>query len=193
MIKTLVSSLALAVVALGANALVPRTASADACSDLAAIVQNPQGGTGGEAAAASIRANAQQLQQALCPGGTAADASAPASTPAQLGAQVVASSCGDYVEPPMPPAGATAAQIRAGVGAFNTWAASSNPAMSCRGAEISKAQRDTAVYDAAALVWQQHYIAEITQMQAVFAQFQPPAAQAEQPTHRNRGSLGRDN
>jgi hypothetical protein len=200
MMKTLVSTLALAFVALAANVFAPNVAHADACSDLAAIVQNPQGGTGGEAAAASIRANAERLQQSLCVNGAAADASAPSHTPAQLAAVDAQSSCGPYTAPPMPPAGATPAQMRAGVGAFNTWAAASNASMSCHGAEIHAAQRDTVVYDAAALVWQQHYIAQVGELQAAFNQFQAPAApegqqqqQQQQSNHRNRGSLGRDN
>ena len=184
MIRTVFSSLALALVAFSANALVaPRAAHADACSDLAAIVQNPQGGTGGEAAAASIRARAQALQQKLCPGGAAADASAPTNTPAQLAAATIPSSCPAYSDPPQPAAGATRAQIRSSIATFNSWATASNTSMACHNTEIVKAQRDAAVYDAAALVWQQRFVAQITDLQATFTRLQPPAQPAEERHH----------
>lgn len=168
MIKTLISSLALAFVALSANALAPRAAHADTCSDLAAIVQNPQGGAGGAVAAEQIKARAQSLSTILCPNGAAADAAVPANTPAQLGASPSPSTCPAYTDPPMPAAGATRAQIRAGATEFNTWATASTAAQSCHRDEVTKAQHDTAVYDAAALVFQQHFTSQVIQLQTSF-------------------------
>ena len=168
MIKTLISSLALAFVALSANALAPRAAHADTCSDLQAVVQNPQGGNGGAAAAEAIKARAQSLANVLCPGGAAPDASAPTNTPAQLGATPSVSSCPAYSDPPLPGAGATHAQVATAVGAFNTWAGANTPALSCHRDELTKAQRETAVYDAAVLVWQQQFSTQVTQLQTGF-------------------------
>src|SRR5262249_27711241 len=109
----------------------------------------------------------------------------------QLGAANVSSTCPAYSDPPMPAPGATRAQIRGSTAGFNSWATASNASMSCHNAEINKAQRDAAVYNAAALAWQQHFIAQVAELQAVFTRYQA-AAPAEQQ-HRNRGSLGRDN
>lgn len=169
MIKTLISSLALAFVAFSANALVaPRAAHAAACSDLQAVIQNPQGGTGGAAAADAIKARAQILANVICATGAAADGSAPTNTPAQLGAADTPSTCAAYSDPPMPAAGATHAQIGSSVGAFNTWASANTPALSCHHDEITRAQRETAIYDAAALVWQQQFTTQVTQLQTSF-------------------------
>ena len=168
MIKTLISSLALAFVAFSVNAVAPRSAHADACSDLQAVAANPQGGTGGAAAADAIKARAQTLSNVLCPNGAAADASAPGDTPAQLAAADTPSACAAYSDPPMPAAGATHAQIRTSVPAFNAWAAANMTAQTCHRDEVTKAQRETAIYDAAVLVWQQHFTQQVMQLQTNF-------------------------
>jgi hypothetical protein len=170
MIKMLFSSLALAFVAFSANAMAPRAAHADACSDLQAVIQNPLGGTGGAAAADAIKARAQTLSTLLCPNGAAADATAPTQTPAQLAAANTPSACPAYSDPPMPAAGATHAQIRSSVPAFNTWAAANATSQTCHHDEVTKAQRETAIYDAAVLIWQQHLTQQVMQLQANFDQ-----------------------
>lgn len=183
MIKTFISSLALAFVAFSANALAPRAAHADACSDLQAVIQNPQGGTGGAAAADAIKSRAQTLSNLLCPNGAAADATAPAHTPAQLAAADAASSCPAYSDPPMPAPGATRAQIRSSVTAFNTWAAANTTSQACHRDEVTKAQRETAVYDAAVLVWQQHLTQQVMELQASFEQQRAAFMRAQANQH----------
>lgn len=168
MIKTLISSLALAVIAFSANALAPRAAHADACSDLQAVIQNPQGGTGGQTAADAIKSRAQIMSNLLCPNGVAANASSPAHTPAQLAASDNGSTCPAYSDPPLPAAGATREQVRAAVGAFNTWAANNGMVQACHRDEVTKAQNETTVYDAAVLIWQQHFTQQVMALQADF-------------------------
>jgi hypothetical protein len=105
------------------------------------------------------------LYTALCPNGAAADASAPTHTPAQLGDANLASACPALTDAPLPTPGATRAQRRAQLPAFNSWASAENAAAACRHQEIQKMQRDANVFDAAALVLQQRIIAEALQMQ----------------------------
>jgi hypothetical protein len=70
----------------------------------------------------------------------------------------------------MPAAGATHAQIRSSVPAFNTWAAANATSQTCHHDEVTKAQRETAIYDAAVLIWQQHLTQQVMQLQANFDQ-----------------------
>jgi hypothetical protein len=184
MLKTLFASVALALAAFAtAGAIAPQAARADACSDLQTVAQHPLAANANAPdTATQAGAQAQQLYAILCPNGTAADASAPSHTPAQLADPNLASVCAPYSDPPTPPAGASRAQARAGVGAFNTWAAANNASLACHRDELAKMQREAAIYDAAGLIWQQHYIAQVNQIQTDFT----TAQAAFQRAHRDQ-------
>jgi hypothetical protein len=175
MIKAFLSVVALTLFATFAGA---PAAHADACSDLQNVIQNPQTGGGAADVADQIRGRAQQTYNLLCPSGAAADASAPTHTPAQLASADLASQCPAYSDPPMPPDGATPMQARAALNTFNTWADANDPVMTCHHDEVTKQQRETAVYDAAELVWQQQLTAQMAQLQASFAQQRAAFAEA---------------
>jgi hypothetical protein len=182
MFKTIFASMALAFAAWGTvGAIAPQAAHADACSDLHNVAQHPLAANANAPDSATRAATqAQQLLAILCPNGAAADTSPTAHTPAQLGDPNLASACAAYSDPPMPASGATRAQLHTAVGAFNTWAAANNSSLACHRAEIAKMQRDAAVYDAAGLIWQQHLIAQVQQLQTDFATAQAAYQRANQ-------------
>ena len=183
MIKTLISSLALAFVAFSVSAMAPRAAHADVCSDLQGVIANPQGGTGGAAAADAIKSRAQTMSNLLCPNGAAASAALPSHTPTQLAAADNGSTCPPYSDPPLPAAGATRDQVRASVGAFNTWAANNGMVQACHREEVTKAQNETTLYDAAVLIWQQHFTQQVMALQAGFEQSRAAFMRAQADQH----------
>ncbi|MFT3728302.1 MAG: hypothetical protein QM759_10815 [Terricaulis sp.] len=178
MFKNLFFGLALAFAAFSISAMAPNTARADTCSDLQSVIQNPQGGTGGAAAAEDFRAKAQRLSGILCQNGAAIDATVPGSTPAQLAAATPPTACAAYTDPPMPATGATHAQIASSIRPYNDWVTATQTVQSCHHDEMAKVMRDVAVYDAAALVAQQRFIGQSAQLLASFQQQQAAFARA---------------